>query len=262
MTRRILAILVAIVLGALGTGGLLLYAATADERARSNIEAVTVAVAAERIPVGTSGARIRAEEMVRLEQVPRAAMPSDALPEVSAELDRLVLTSTTQPGQILLSAMFSESSNVTSGLNLPDGTMAVTVETGVPEQVAGYVRPGARIAIFLTFNLLDDELEETKVQRTKVLLPGVEVIGTGTYRPSQNGQNGQNGQEETTDGAAESNSGSMLVTVAVTQAEAERLIEGLHTGKLYLGLLTDSIEVVPGPGVDNVDMTGAGPLFG
>jgi pilus assembly protein CpaB len=259
MTRRILAILVAIVIGALGTGGLLLYAATADERARSNIEAVTVAVAAERIPVGTSGARIRAEEMVRLEQVPRAAMPSDALPEVSAELDRLVLTSTIQPGQILLSAMFSESSNVTSGLNLPDGTMAVTVETGVPEQVAGYVRPGARIAIFLTFNLLDDELEETKVQRTKVLLPGVEVIGTGTYRPSQNGQNGQ---EETTDGAAESNSGSMLVTVAVTQAEAERLIEGLHTGKLYLGLLTDSIEVVPGPGVDNVDMTGAGPLFG
>lgn len=260
MTRRILAILVAIVLGAIGTGGLLLYAATADERARSNIEAVTVAVAAKRIPVGTSGARIRAEEMVRLEQVPRAAMPSDALPEVSAELDRLVLSSTVEPGQILLSAMFSESSNVTSGLNLPDGTMAVTVETGVPEQVAGYVRPGARIAIFLTFNLLDNQLEETKVQRTKVLLPGVEVIGTGTYRPTQNGQNGQ--EESTTQGAAQSNSGSMLVTVAVTQAEAERLIEGLHTGKLYLGLLTDSIEVVPGPGVDNVDTTGAGPLFG
>jgi pilus assembly protein CpaB len=256
MTRRILAILVAIVLGAIGTGGLLLYAATADERARSNIEAVTVAVAAKRIPVGTSGARIRAEEMVRLEQVPRVAMPSDALPEVSAELDRLVLTSTVEPGQILLSAMFSNSSSVTSGLNLPDGTMAVTVETGVPEQVAGYVRPGARIAIFLTFKLLDDKKEETNVQRTKVLLPGVEVISTGTYRPPQNGQNGS------ADGSTTQSSGSMLVTVAVTQAEAERLIEGLHTGKLYLGLLTDSIEVVPGPGVDNVDTTGAGPLFG
>jgi pilus assembly protein CpaB len=260
MTRRILAILVAIVFGAIGTGGLLLYAATADERARSNIEAVTVAVAAKRIPVGTSGARIRAEAMVRLEQVPRVAMPSDALPEISAELDRLVLSSTVEPGQILLSAMFSESSNVTSGLNLPDGTMAVTVETGVPEQVAGYVRPGARIAIFLTFNLLNNQLEETKVQRTKVLLPGVEVIGTGTYRPPP--QNGQNGDGEATNAAAQSTNGSMLVTVAVTQAEAERLIEGLHTGKLYLGLLTDSIEVVPGPGVDNVDTTGAGPLFG
>ena len=259
MTRRILAILVAIVLGALGTGGLLLYAATADERARSNIEAVTVAVAAKRIPVGTSGARIRAEEMVRLEQVPRVAMPSDALPEVGAELDRLVLSSTVEPGQILLSAMFSQGSSVTSGLNLPDGTMAVTVETGVPEQVAGYVRPGARIAIFLTFKLLDSQKEETNVQRTKVLLPGVEVISTGTYRPPQNGQNGQNGSA---DGSTTQSSGSMLVTVAVTQAEAERLIEGLHTGKLYLGLLTDSVEVVPGPGVDNVDTTGASPLFG
>lgn len=253
MTRRILAILVAIVLGAIGTGGLLLYAATADERARSNIEAVTVAVAAKRIPLGTSGARIRAEQLVRLEQMPRMAVPSDALPDVSAELDRLVLTSTVEPGQILLSAMFNESTSVTSGLNLPDGTMAVTVETGVPEQVAGYVRPGARIAIFLTYKLLNEKLEETSVQRTRVLLPGAEVISTGTYRPA----NGDDSDSSTT----EQSSGSMLVTVAVTQAEAERLIEGLHTGKLYLGLLTDSIDVTPGPGVDNLDQGSAIPLF-
>jgi pilus assembly protein CpaB len=131
--------------------------------------------------------------------------------------------------------------------------MAVTVETGVPEQVAGYVQPGARIAIFLTYKLLDDKLDETNVQRTRVLLPSVEVLSTGTYQPT-------NGDGESEESGAQSN-GAMLVTVAVTQAEAERLIEGLNTGKLYLGLLTDSIDVTPGPGVDNTDTSGAVPLF-
>jgi hypothetical protein len=46
----------------------------------------------------------------------------------------------------------------------------------------------------------------------------------------------------------------LLLTVAVNQSEAERLIEGLSHGTLYLALLTDSVEVNPGAGVDNVDL--------
>jgi hypothetical protein len=53
-----------------------------------------------------------------------------------------------------------------------------------------------------------------------------------------------------------------MLTVAVSQAEAERLIEGLSHGTLYLGLLTDSVQVAPGGGVDNTDSGGGGaPLF-
>jgi pilus assembly protein CpaB len=262
MTRRILSIVVAIVLAALGTGGLLLYASAADERARAGIEGVTVAIADKRIPVGTSGERIKAGDMVRFEQMPRASVPTDALAEIGEDLESAVLTSAVEPGQLLLKAMFGRSSTVTSGLNLPEGTMAVTVETGAPEQVAGYVRPGARIAIFLTYKVLDKDLEETNVQRTRVLLPNVEVLSTGTYRPpARNGNNGDSLPGETT--SSPSSNGSMLVTVAVTQTDAERLIAGLNTGKLYLGLLTDSIEVNPGPGVENVDAGGGlNPLFG
>jgi pilus assembly protein CpaB len=259
MTRRILAIMIAIVFAAVGTAGVLFYALSADQRARSNIDGVTVAVADKRIPVGTSGARIRAENLIRLERLPKGSVPSDALPDVSAELDKLVVTSSIAPGQVLMLAMFGEQSKVTSGLNLPDGTMAVTVETGAPEQVAGYVRPGSRIAVFLTYNMLDEELKETKVQRTRVLLANVEVLTVGTYQPGR----AANGASDTgTTSNTSSSNGSLLVTVAVTQAEAERLIEGLHTGKLYLGLLTDAIEVTPGTGVENTDSGGGiSPLF-
>lgn len=256
MTRRILAIIIAIVLAALGTAGLLFYAVSADQRARANLEAVTVAIADKPIPMGTSGARIRAEKMIRLEKLPKMAVPSDALPDVTAELDKLVLTSSVFPGQILLSAMFAEQARVTSGLTLPDGKMAVTVETGVPEQVAGYVRQGSRIAVFLTYAMIDKEGKETKFMRTRVLLSDVEVLSVGTYQPPRNGGSDDGGESSGTPAG-----GSLLVTLAVTQTEAERLIEGVHVGELYLGLLTDAIEVKPGSGVDNRDTGGVTPLF-
>jgi pilus assembly protein CpaB len=123
------------------------------------------------------------------------------------------------PGQILLSAMFAQQSKVTSGLALPDGKMAVTVETGVPEQVAGYVRPGSRVAVFLTFKLLDSQGKETKFQRTRVLLADVEVLTVGTYRPP-------NSKEGDSSSNLSKSNGSLLVTLAVNQNEAERLIEG------------------------------------
>jgi len=261
MTRRILSIAVAIVIAALGTGGLLYYASKADERARAGIEGVTVAIADKRIPVGTSGERIKSGQLVRFEQMPRNAVPTDAVTEIGEDLDAAVLTSAVEPGQLLLKAMFGRASTVTSGLKLPDGTMAVTVETGAPEQVAGYVRPGARIAIFLTYKVLDDQMEETKIQRTRVLLPNVEVLSTGTYKPPARNSDGDDLPGGTTSSA--SGNGTMLVTVAVNQVDAERLIAGLNTGKLYLGLLTDSIQVNPGPGVENLDATsGLTPLFG
>jgi pilus assembly protein CpaB len=250
MTRRILAITIAIVLAALGTAGGLFLVLSADARAQSRIsDPVTVAIAVKRIPIGTTGANVRAGQMVRLEKMPRSSVPTDALPEISAELDKLVVTSNVAVGQILLAANFGEQSKVTSGLPLPEGKMAVTVETGAPEQVAGYVQAGSQVTIFVTYNVVEPNGNKTNIERTRVLLPRVEVLAVGTYQPGG-----------TQNSAARS--GSVMLTVAVAQDEAERLIEGLSHGTLYLGLLTDSVQVAPGSGVDNTDGGGNGvPLF-
>lgn len=250
MTRRILTITIAIVIAALGTAGVLFYALTADSRARAAInDAVTVAIATERIPAGTTGARIRAEELVRLERMPRSSVPSDALPAVSAELDKLVLTSNIAAGQVLVAANFGEQSTVTSGLPLPDGKMAVTVQTGAPEQVAGYVRPGSQVAIFLTYAMVDKDGKETKIKRTRLLLGKVEVLAIGRYTPPRDTADG-------TKAATGASNGTLMVTLAVDQKEAERLVLGLNTGSLYLGLLTDTVTVKPGTGVENTDKAG------
>jgi pilus assembly protein CpaB len=255
VSRRIFAITIAVVLAALGTAGVLFLVLSADMRAQSRIgDAVTVAIATRRIPVGTTGARVLTDSMVRFEKMPKALVPNDTLSEIDAERARLVVTSNIAPGQMLLAANFDTASKVTSGLPLPEGKLAVTVETGAPEQVAGYVQAGSQVAIFLTYNVIGAGGAKTSLERTRILLPRVEVLAAGTYQAAQ----ARNSATTTA-----SRTASLMLTVAVDQADAERLIEGVSHGTLYLGLLTDSVRVEPGTGVDNTDGGGASsaPLF-
>src|SRR5262249_53212980 len=155
MTRRLLAIIIAIGLAAVGTAGGLYLVLSADQRAQDRIQdAVTVAIAAKRIPAGTSGAKVLADDMVRFEKMPKASVPTDALPTIDGERAAQVVTTNIPVGQILLAANFGDQSAVTSGLALPEGKMAITVQTGAPEQVAGYVRVGSQVAIFLTYGVV------------------------------------------------------------------------------------------------------------
>jgi pilus assembly protein CpaB len=244
MTRRILAIAIAIVLATLGTVGGLALVLSAESRAQDRISnPVTVAVAAVDIPVGTTGLRIRTDEMVRFVKMPQSSVPDDVMSEINAELDTLMVTSNIATGQLLLRANFGADAAVTGGLALPPDMMAVTVETGVPEQVAGYVQPGSEVAIFVTYPWVQTNGTTTNIERTRLLLAPVTVLAVGT--------NGRDDDERS----------SVMVTVAVDQEDAVRLISALNAGTLYLGLLSDSVQVAPGPGVDNTDRGGGTPLF-
>jgi len=55
-------------------------------------------------------------------------------------------------------------------------------------------------------------------------------------------------------------SDSLLVTIAVSQIDAERVIHVTQTGVLYLALLTDRSKTAPSPGIDNQGKLGG--LFG
>jgi pilus assembly protein CpaB len=250
MTRRLIAITVAIVLAAVGTAGILWYVTSVDSRAQSELtDPVRVAVADKQIPAGTSGQVIREQNLVRYVQMPKGVVPEDdVLGDIGADLDNKVVTANVEKGYMVLHSMFGERSQVASGLPTPPGKMAVTVETGAPEQVAGYVRPGAEISIFTTYKLLDAEGHETDRTRTKLLLPRVQVLGVGPNRDT-----------ETTGSAGAE--GALLITVAVNQTEAERLILAKSTGTLYLGLLTETIDPKPGPGAENIDSGPTTPLF-
>jgi len=94
-------------------------------------------------------------------------------------------------------------------------------------------------------------------QTTRILLPRVEVIAIGTR--GDTGSATSTGNRPTTAGTgttgtpqdASSSGATLLVTVAVTQDEAERLVHAVQTGTLYLALLDDTSDVRPDLGITN-----------
>jgi pilus assembly protein CpaB len=238
MTRRIIGVLLALILAVIGTGAVLFYVNDTKNSVADGQAAVTVLVAKQRIPAGTSGESIKtkgyAEELV----VPAATAPADSLTVVAGELDKLVLTHDVQPRQLLLKGMFGAATKLSGGVALPEKMLAVSIKTAVEEEVGGFVRPGSQVAIFVTLE------PDGKEQVTKLLLPRVETLAVGAYGQDA-ATSTQNDDESLANGTV-----TLLVTVAVNQSDAERLIHAIRVGQLYLALLTDTSEVRPGAGVD------------
>lgn len=238
MTRRILGVLLAIVLAVMGTTAVLLYVNRAKNSVAAGQTAVRVLIATQRIPAGTSGESIKSKALVEEIVMPAATVPADTLTNIASELDKLVLTHDVQPRQLILKGMFGAATKLSGGVALPEKMLALSIKTAVEEEVGGFVRPGSQVAIFVTL-----EAEQGK-RITKLLLPRVETLAVGAY--------GQDAVTSSQGDAENKNKGTvtLLVTVAVSQADAEKLIHAVRIGELYLALLTDSSEVRLGSGVD------------
>jgi pilus assembly protein CpaB len=256
MKRTIVATIVAVVLALLGGVAVLLYAAGADARAVAKQEPVQVLIAAKRIPAGTKGKAIVEGGYVERVVMPASSVPADAVGSIDAGLEELVVTSDLQQRQVLLRGSFGEAAVRTGGLAVPDGKVAITVEIGDAERVAGHVEAGAEVAVFDTFTVAEGpgrtpagdglSTDHKYTQATRLLLPRVEVLAIGERVEADDTKAKK---DSTSD--EKSKTQKVLVTVAVSQAEAEKLVLAATTGSLYFALLSDTSQVQPGGGVDN-----------
>jgi len=156
----------------------------------------------------------------------------------------------------------------TSGLAIAEGKIAVSVAVSGAQRVAGYVKAGSEVAVFDTFNVMEGEgrtpagdglqKEHSYNQATRLLLPTAEVVAVGPEGSGGTGSGATGGAAQS--GALSSGTATaetVLVTFAVTQADAEKLIHAAQTGALYLALVTDTSRTAPGAGVDNRSVFGS-----
>jgi Flp pilus assembly protein CpaB len=259
MPRRVLMIGATLLLAVLGTVAVLLYVGKADARALAGKQAVTVLVAAKKVPAGTSAHDADRDGLLRKEEMAAETVPADALAEVGSDVTDLVASADIQPGQLVLRPMFVTRALQTGGLKIPDGKVAVSVSVSGAQRVAGYAEVGSKVAVFDTFNVAEghggrtpagDGLQKQHdyVQGTRLVLSGVEVIAVG---PQGSGSAGDAKKSSATAGGASGGSDTVLVTVAVTQAEAEKLILVAQAGSVYLALESGTSKTAPSDGVDN-----------
>lgn len=260
MKRRVLAIVLAVLLAVLGTAGVLAYVHQADSRALARMQAVTTLVAQQQIPAGTSAAVALRGGLLKSQALPAASVPADAVRSITPGLDGLVMSAAVPSGQLLLRPMLvtAAQATATGALAIPKGMIAVTIPLCLSEAVAGYVQPGSEVAVFDTYPTKKASLQESCGQSgqsnqshgpgaavTRVLLPRVLVLATGAAAASGTTSTTASGgvlshNSSQADPAASVPSGAVLVTMAVSQANAEKLILLTRAGLPYLALLTPS----------------------
>jgi pilus assembly protein CpaB len=253
MKRRLLTIGLALVLAVIGTSGVLAYVKQADARAITGLKAVSVLVAQKLIPSGTSAGAALRGGLLAAEKLPVSSVPSGAVRSVTGALVPLVTSAAIQPGQLLLRAMLVKTAvHAPGGVTLPPGMIEVTIAFCLPEMVAGSVQAGSQVAVFDTVGTGTSgglsagpactgshQQELGGAVRTRVVLPRVQVMSVGT---ASAGGSATPAPAIGSSSSAASGQGSTLVTLAVSQANAERLIQLSEIGLPYLALLTaDSV---------------------
>lgn len=244
--KRFIAALLALVLAAGGAGSMWWYAQGADSRAMDGLEAVDVFVAKGDIPAGTMLGSAVAAQMLEIQQVPKRLAPSGASVEVDATNSSNVALNDIHAGELVLLTRFAPAQEVSAGLSIPNGYVAVTVTLGDPQRVASFVHVGSQVAVFLTYPVKDgdsgnDPLSAGNSKATRLLLSKVLVLGVG----ASTGQTAQNLQIP-----------SALLTFALSQEDAERVIQAQSVGALYLALMNDQSSVAPSNGVNTNKLFG------
>lgn len=238
MNRRIVIVGLAVLLAVLGTAAVYGYANGADKRAVDKTRAAKVVIVDKRVPAGTTWSDALKGGYFHEDKVPVDSTPADAIPNLSTNIPaEEVAGADIAAGQIVLRQMFGQKTAVTGVLAIPKGKIAVSVSMSSNADVAGFVQPSSEVAIFATFKLAADKnapttgtVGGTDLFATKLLLPRIQVLATSQDAPGDvNG--GKNG---TTAG------GNVLVTLALDQSQAERVILAQQVGQLYLGLLSDT----------------------
>lgn len=247
MNRRVLTIILAVLLAVLGTTAVLFYVNRADARALDGQRAVSVLIATKPIPAGTTARA--AKSALSVETMPAASVPPDVLSGIDKDLSELVTSTDIAQGQLLTRRLLVEESKK-NAIVLPEGKLAVTipVEPGSLGEVP--LEAGFKVAVFDTFAAGDKSPftpatgtadSDVANQATRLLLPKVEVISVVASKAKSKAEGGS---------TKSSGFDKHLVTVAVTQSEAERLIHVLRTGTVSLALVNDESKVTPNGGVD------------
>jgi pilus assembly protein CpaB len=185
-----------------------LYQLTADDRAAAGKSAVAVLVASANIESGLTLADAQARHLIVVEHFPRAALPSGVVlaKRSLGALGSVAFHQSVAAGQLILQSGFEAPANEGS-LLVPDGKVAITINLDDAARVAGYATAGSRVGIYFGKN---------QSTETRVLVPEVLILAVGNQSASL---------------------APSLITVAVTPADAARLLVAERTGSLTLALL-------------------------
>ncbi len=253
MDRRRLLLIIAAVVAALGTMLVFLYVRSADARAQDSVDAVQVLTASQPIASGESYEDALAAGKI----LPKGVARSQLLANVQTSPDALRGTVALQsilPGEQIVADKFGvNAAEAASPLGIPEKMMAVSVNLTDPDRVAGFVNPGSEVAIFVTKVDVEDtggdpNAPDATTAKTRILLARVTVLGVGSTTPVTTTTTAEDGTQQTEQLPR------TLLTLALNQNDAEKVILASKTLDVTFALLTKDSTVAEGTETTNNDV--------
>ncbi len=238
MGRRTVLLIVAALIAAVGTSLVFFYVQGVDARAAQRFDAVQVLQAVKPINPGETLADAQSAGKIEMGTVGRAQVLDGAMTSIG-DMGKKVALTTVYPHEQIVTAKFGDAGEQ-EVLGIPDGKMAISISLSDPARVAGFVNPGAEVAIFAS---ADAGAMGNNDSATRMLLPRVTVIGVGSTTVVSTTTTDQTGAQ-TTEQLPRT-----LMTLAVDQADAEKVIFAARNSEVSFALLTDKSSVKQGPGV-------------
>jgi pilus assembly protein CpaB len=216
--RRLVAVLAALLSAALGGALLLTYVAGADRRAMAGMEPVQVLVATKAVPAGTTGTALA--DLVKVKTLPAAALAPEAVRDVST-LAGLVSTVDLVPGEQVLASRFVDPATLAPAPpSVPKGKQQISIDVEPQRLLGGDVAPGARVAVFTTIE------KATSLAVRSALVVRIDLAPAST------------GKDDAVDAPTAPTDGRVRVTLAMTGAEARRLVAGANSGAVWFSLVS------------------------
>lgn len=226
MGKRGLSLVFALALAALATLLLVVYVRSAEQKALG-ADSVQVFVAKQKIPAGTS-----VESAVAKSLLAKQPLPSKALVEgVVTDLEQIkgkVTSGEILRGEQLVGSRFQAPAKSRGVIPIPDGREAMSIEVAAPPGVAGFVRTGDVVSVIARAGKAGPE----GGSRVQYLVRGVEVIAVG-QRAAKEESKDQGGIARST------TSQKVLLTLALTSVEAEKVAFAALEGELWFTLLPE-----------------------
>lgn len=242
MDRRRVLLIAAALVAALGTVLVFLYVRGADARAEDRYATSQVLVATARIDQGESISAAAAAGKLALKPVaadqllPGAATTTDGISDLEA-------LTTLYPGEQVVPEKLGKDAAAATTLPIPAGKMAISINLSDPARVAGFLNPGAEVAV-----IYSGKSPTTGQPFTRTLLTRVTVLGVGSSTPQPVAAPAQDAAQPAETVAR------TLLTLALSQTDAQRILYAQGAGELTFALLTSGAKVNDTTSVDSTNL--------
>jgi pilus assembly protein CpaB len=233
---RLLAGAAAVVLAIVGAMLVVTYAQGADQRAVKDLEPVAVLVVKTAIPAGTAVESMGPSLIT--EELPGTAVASSALKSLDNSKGKVTAVDLVPGEQLVTERLVAPSElKVQGAVKIPAGLQEVSFKLEPDRVVGGRLVAGDHVGVFINLEkgALENKLdaETTKLTVRKALVTAVqrapEPAATAQPAPSATEGASASSAEDTT-----LPTGSLMLTVAVNDVEAAKIVFAAEFGKMWL----------------------------